>query len=422
MQGKRSVLDQKPQVKARGCTYTSMQKPVLIKPAKKFIVFGKPSIGKEEIKAVTEVLKSGWIGTGPKVKEFEIEFAKYVGAKHAVAVSHCTGGLHIALEAVGVGPGDEVIAPSLTFAATINAIEYARATPVLVDVDPKTHNIDPKAIERAITKRTKAIMPVHFGGLACDMKAIFALAKKHNLFVVEDAAHAMGTVYGGTRIGGFKNSLAVFSFYPNKNLTSIEGGMITTNSPELARKLEILSLHGMDNEAWKRYKSGTKLILYEVVSRGYKYNMTDVQAAVGLVQLKKFETMQKKREEYAKIYEKYFSNLKGISLQEKSKNDPKNKHALHLYTLVMDLPKFKIDRNEMVSLIKSYNIGAAIHYKGVHLHTHFKQTLKHDPAKLPHTTRISESIFSLPLTPVMTEAEAHYVGQTVRSLIEANYV
>ncbi len=398
-----------------------MKKDIGLKPAKKFIVFGKPSIGQDEIRAVTEVLKSGWIGTGPKVKEFEVEFAKYVGAKHAVAVSHCTGGLHIALEAVGVGPGDEVIAPSLTFAATINAIEYAGATPVLVDVDPKTHNLDPKAIERAITKKTKAIMPVHFGGLACDLKAIFALAKKHNLFVIEDAAHAMGTVYQGTRIGGFKNSLAVFSFYPNKNLTSIEGGMITTNSKKLARKLEVLSLHGMDNEAWKRYKSGTKLILYEVVSRGYKYNMTDIQAAVGLVQLKKFDAMQKKREEYAKVYEKYFGNLQGISLQEKP-NDQKNKHALHLYTLVMDLPKFKIDRNEMVSLIKSHNIGAAIHYKGIHLHSHFKRTLKHDPATLPHTTRISESIFSLPLTPVMSLSDAHYIGKTVRALVEANYV
>ncbi|MEK7463246.1 MAG: DegT/DnrJ/EryC1/StrS aminotransferase family protein, partial [Patescibacteria group bacterium] len=244
-----------------------------MKNNKKFIVFGKPSFNKEELKAVKQVLDSGWVGMGPRCEEFEKLFAEYVGAKYAVSVSSCTAALHLALLAANVGPGDEVITTTLTFVATTNAIEYAGAKPVLVDIDPHTLNIDPKLIGAAITKKTKAIIPVHYGGLPCEMNKIFAIAKKHGLAVVEDAAHAIASRWKGKMIGGLKNSLACFSFYPNKNMTSVEGGMVTTDNKKIAENIKITRLHGMDNEAWKRYRGGKKIIRSEMVMLGFKYNL-----------------------------------------------------------------------------------------------------------------------------------------------------
>ena len=382
----------------------------------KFILFGKPAIGKEEIKAVTEVLKSGWIGMGPKCIEFEKLFAEYVGAKYAISVSSCTAALHLSLLASGVKPEDEVITTPFTFVATMNAIEYTGARPILVDIDPKTLNIDPKLIEKAITKKTKAMLPVHFGGLVCDMNKIFVIANKHNLFVVEDAAHAVGSRLKGKMVGSFPKSTACFSFYPNKNITSIEGGMVTTNSPLVARKVELMRIHGMDNEAWKRYRAGKSLTHSVAVMAGFKYNMTDIEAAVGICQLKKIESSLKTREEYAKIYDRAFSGLP-CSRQERPIDISGNRHSLHLYLILLNLGRLNINRDTLVQEIRDRGIGATVHYHAAHLHPYFKNKLGYKRGDLPQSESVSDRIMTLPLTPSMSLRDAHYVADTVREIV-----
>ena len=254
-----------------------------------FLPFGVPSLGDDEIREVIETIRSGWIGTGPKTQEFEQDFAAYVGAKHTVAVNSCTAGLHLSLLVSGVGPGDEVITTPLTFVATANVIEHCGAKPVFVDIDPRTLNIDPASVERAMTERSRAILPVHFGGLACDMDELRAIAEKHRVALIVDAAHAVGTRYKGEMVGNI-GDLTSFSFYPNKNMTTIEGGMVTTNSEEWDELLRIYRLHGLSRDAWKRYQSH-RLSLSDAILPGYKYNMTDIQASFGLHQLRKLNPL-----------------------------------------------------------------------------------------------------------------------------------
>ncbi|MDD5547603.1 MAG: DegT/DnrJ/EryC1/StrS aminotransferase family protein [Candidatus Pacebacteria bacterium] len=390
---------------------------------KKFIVFGKPSLDKEEIRAITEVLKSGWIGMGPKCEEFEKLFAEYVGAKYAVSVSSCTAALHLALLAAGVEPGDEVITTPLTFVATINAIEYCGAKPVLADIDPKSLNINPEFIRKAITKKTKAILPVHFGGLPCDMDSINAIAQEKGLAVIEDAAHAVGAEWRGVRIGGLKNSIACFSFYPNKNMTSIEGGMVTTDNAEIAEKIKIMRVHGMDNEAWKRYQGGKKLIHSEMVMPGFKYNLTDAQAAIGICQLKKLDKFQDKREEYAEIYDDYFSDVcdtqVGLSMDTDSA-EFRIRHALHLYLILLKTEKMRKGREEILQEIRDEGIGATIHYLPVHMHRYYREKFGFKKGDFPVAEDAYQRMITLPLTPSMTLKDAKRVAETVKCIIVTN--
>jgi len=381
-----------------------------------FIAFGKPVFGEEEIKAVTEVLKSGWIGMGPKCIEFEQAFAQYVGSPFAVSVSSCTAALHLALAALDIGPEDEVITTPFTFVATVGAIEYVGARPVLVDIDPRTLNINPELVERAITSKTKAIIPVHFGGLPCAMERLTGIAKKHGVAIVEDAAHAIGARWRSTMIGGIPGSIACFSFYPNKNITTIEGGMITTDSRTLADKFTIMRLHGLDNEAWRRYNQGSQLTFSEAVMRGFKYNMTDVSAALGICQLRKLEDFLTARERYAEIYNQYFVDLPCTIQYQQTSTCTGDRHALHLYILTLDLEKLDTTRDAIVQEIRDNGIGATVHYRAIHLHPYFRR-LGYLLGSLPHSERISHSVITLPLTPSMSEEDATRVAQITRAVI-----
>ncbi len=381
--------------------------------SERFIVFGRPSFGKEELKAVKGVLDSGWVGMGPKCEEFEKLFAEYVGAKYAVSVSSCTAALHLALLASNIGPGDEVVTTPLTFIATINAIEYVGAKPVLVDIDPKTLNLDPSLIEAAITKKTKAIIPVHFGGLSCDMDRISLIAKKHNLTVIEDAAHAAGSSWKGKRIGGLKNSIACFSFYPNKNMTSIEGGMVTTNNKKVADAIKTTRLHGMDNEAWKRYRGGKKIVKSEMVTQGFKYNLTDMQAAIGICQLKKLDRFQKIRKTYASIYDRRLSGYCDMQ----SRANGSDRHAFHLYIILLKPERMLKKRDEILQQIRDAGVGATVHYLPVHMHKYFREKFNFKKGDFPITEKTYENIITLPLTPSMSMAEAEKTVKVVRDAI-----
>lgn len=382
-------------------------------PVQNFIPFGAPSIGEEEISEVVETLKSGWLGMGPKTARFEAEFASYVGAKHAVAVNSCTAAIHLGLLASGVGPGDEVITTPLTFAATGNAILYTGARPVFADIDPTTLNIDPSEIERKITSRTKAILPVHFGGLPCDMGRIQALASNHGLRVVEDAAHAAGAVFDGVKIGGLGNPTC-FSFYPNKNMTTVEGGMLTTNDDRIAGHARSLRLHGLDQDAWKRYLS-KDLILSEVLELGFKYNLTDVQAAIGIHQLRRLEGFLATREKYAAIYDDAFRTLPGVFVFPRPRLPSKDRHALHLYLLLLDRDA-GITRDQFVLALRKRGIGAAIHYVPLHLHPFYRTSLGCKTGDFPVCERVGEQILTLPLSPAMSPADVARIVQSVRTI------
>lgn len=384
---------------------------------KKIIPFGAPVVEKEEIKEVINTLQSGWIGTGPKCQKFEKDFAKYTGAKYALAVNSCTAALHLSLLVSDIDSGNEVITTPLTFAATVNAIKHVGAKPVLVDIDSNTLNINPYLIEKKITSKTRAIIPVHFGGLPCVMDKIKKLAKKHNLIIIEDAAHATGAKYKGNKIGNLGN-LTCFSFYANKNITTSEGGMITTNNRQLAEKIKILRLHGLSTGAWKRYKS-KKLILSKIIYPGYKYNMTDIQASLGIHQLKKLEKFLKIREKYAKIYDSVFSKLDYLYLQHRPSNIKSDRHALCLYVLILDSSKFKLSRNKIVDKLRTKGIGAAIHYGTIHLHPFYKKDLSYHVGDFPISERVSNSIISLPLTPKMSIPDIKYVAKTTKKVLRS---
>jgi len=381
-----------------------------------FLPFGAPCLGEEEVAEVVDTLHSGWIGTGPKTKQFEREFATYVGCKHAVAVNSCTAGLHLSLLTIGVGPGDEVITTPLTFAATANVIEHCGARPIFVDIDPITLNIDPARLEAAITQYTRAIMPVHFGGLACDMDAIMEIAHRLGLIVIEDAAHAIGTRYRGQMVGSIGH-LTSFSFYPNKNITTIEGGMITTDCDEWAERLQVYRLHGMSSDAWKRYRT-RRLTLSDVVLPGYKYNMTDVQASLGIHQLRKLESFLAVREAHAKLFDEAFVEMEGVSLQRRS-TDGEDRHALHLYVLLLAPDRFSVSRNEIIDALLAENIGAALHYRALHTHPFYRNKYGYQLQDFPNAYQAGQQILSLPLTPRMTRSDVHDVIQAVRKVLGA---
>ncbi|WP_345805795.1 DegT/DnrJ/EryC1/StrS family aminotransferase [Bacillus subtilis] len=379
-----------------------------------FLPYSLPLIGKEEIQEVTETLESGWLSKGPKVQQFEKEFAAFVGAKHAVAVNSCTAALFLALKAKGIGPGDEVITSPLTFSSTANTIIHTGATPVFADIDENTLNIDPVKLEAAVTPRTKAVVPVHFGGQSCDMDAILAIAQNHGLFVLEDAAHAVYTTYKQRMIGSIGDATA-FSFYATKNLATGEGGMLTTDDEELADKIRVLSLHGMSKAAWNRYSSNGSWY-YEVESPGYKMNMFDLQAALGLHQLKRLDDMQKRREEIAGRYQTAFQQIPGL-ITPFVHDD--GRHAWHLYVLQVNEKKAGVTRSEMITALKDeYNIGTSVHFIPVHIHPYYQKQFGYKEADFPNAMNYYKRTLSLPLYPSMSDDDVHDVIEAVRDIVK----
>lgn len=375
-----------------------------------FLVFGSPCLGHEEIEEVVATLRSGWIGTGPKAARFENAFADYVGASHAVAVNSCTAALHLSLLVSDVGPGDEVITSPLTFAATANSIVHCGARPVFVDVEPDTWCIDPQQIPAALTPRTKALIPVHFGGLPADLQQLGSASGE--IPIIEDAAHAIGSVHQGRRIGSHGN-LTCFSFYANKNLTTAEGGMITFSDTDLLNRLRTLRLHGLDRDAWQRYQKQGKLH-NRLVRPGYKYNMTDIQASLGIHQLARVEDFLRRRETIAKTYDAAFSDLSGLSRQQRPVNTTRERHGLHLYAMTIDPVQFKVSRDDIVIAYRAENIGVGIHYTPLHQEPFYCQLLGKPDGSFPVAERIGASVFSLPITPFMTNRD-------IQDVIDATY-
>ena len=381
---------------------------------KEFLVFGSPAIEEAEIQEVVDTLRSGWLGTGPKVHRFEEDFKHYIGCKHAIAVNSCTAGLHLALDFLGIGDGDEVITTPMTFAATANVIIHRRARPVFVDVDRESQNIDPNRIEDAITPRTKAIIPVHMAGRPCEMDAIMDIAKRHNLFVIEDAAHAVEAIYKGQKIGNIGH-ITVFSFYVTKNICTGEGGMITTNNDEWAEEMRIRRLHGISKDAWKRY-SAEGFQPYETLYPGYKYNMMDIQAALGIHQLARVEENVKIRERYWQMYDEAFADIPEIITPSKEL-PPNSRHARHLYTILLDVDRLRITRNQFIEALKAENIGTGIHFTALHLHKYYQETFGYRPGDFPNAEWIGERTVSLPLSPKLTPNDVIDVIMAVTKII-----
>jgi dTDP-4-amino-4,6-dideoxygalactose transaminase len=387
-----------------------MSKPV----RKNFLVFGQPRMFQEEIAQVVETLRSGWWGTGAKAHEFEAKFADYVQAKYSVAVNSATAALHLALDVLGVGPGDEVITTPLTFVSTANVIVHQRAVPVFADVDRITWNIDPVELGRRISKKTKAIIPVHLHGRPCDMDAIRAIAKKYKLYVIEDAAHATEAWYGGKKIGSISDFTA-FSFYATKNLATGEGGMLTTNKKAWAEEAKIKSLHGINRDAWKRYTTaGFKP--YEAVYAGYKYNMPDIIAALGLPQLKRLEENLQIRRKYWKMVSVGLKDVEEIILPPDEQ--PGTIHARHIYAILLGLEKLKISRNQFIDALKAEGIGAGVHFDPVHLHKFYRETFGFKKEDYPNAEYIGERTVSLPFYPHMSEQDVNDVIEAVRKIVE----
>jgi dTDP-4-amino-4,6-dideoxygalactose transaminase len=383
----------------------------------KMLPFGAPYFGQEEYDEVLDTLRSGWISTGPKTKQFEQEFAAYVGAKYAVGLNSCTAGLHLSLVVSGIGPGDEVIVPTLTFGATANVVEHVGARPVLVDIDPVTLTIDPAAVERAITPRTKAILPVHYAGMPCDLDALHALADPRGILIIEDAAHAIGTKYHGRTVGSI-SALTNFSFYANKNLSTAEGGMVTTNDAALEEKLRVYHLHGLSRDAWKRYHTKA-FSLSEVVVPGFKYNMTDLQASLGIHQLRKQEAFIARRQEIASFYDEAFSELDGLIWTPPRPHDGCSRHVLHLYPILIDVAQLRVDRNTVLSALLAENIGVSMHFHPLHMMPYYRDKYGYQPHDFPNAQRVGEREISLPVQPQITDADAQDVVDAVKKVLNA---
>jgi dTDP-4-amino-4,6-dideoxygalactose transaminase len=376
---------------------------------REFLPLSRPSIGDAEIAAVVACLESGWITSGPRVAEFERLFAEAVGAKHAVAVSSATAGLHVAFIAAGLGPGDEVVTSPLTWAATGNMILAVGARPVFADVDPATLNVDPAAVQRAVTDRTRAIVPVHFAGQPVDLDPLRALAARRGIALIEDAAHALGTTYRGRPVGG-GSTAAVFSFHPIKAITTGEGGMVTTDDADFAERLRLLRFHGITRDAWKGYgKHGSPD--YEIVMLGYKYNLTDLQAALGIAQLARLEEFVAARTRVAGWYADRLRDLPAVAMLGAVPYPAR--HAWHLLVVRLRLEALRIERDDVMSALLAANIGVGLHFKALHLHRLYRDRVA--PAAVPHATAASHAILSLPLFPAMIEDD---VGDVVDTLAD----
>jgi len=381
------------------------------------VPYHRPSIGQEEIKEVVDVLESGWLTTGPRTAQFEQEFSQYVNAPHAQAVNSCTSGLHLALAALNIGPGAEVITTPLTFCATVNVILHVGATPVLADVGPDG-NIDPASVASRITERTRAIIPVHLAGLPCNMEAIWSLAREHGLHVIEDAAHAAGSHYRGQPIGagypakGQYSDAVVYSFYATKNLTTGEGGMVTTHDKALAESLKTLCLHGISKDAWNRYSDRGNWY-YEVLCPGFKYNLPDILSAIGIHQLRKLEGFIEARTRLAEAYNSVLGEVEELELPP-DKSDCRN--AWHLYTLRLNLGKLAINRDAFILELKNRGIGTSVHFIPIMLHPFFEAHASRIENQCPRALALYPRLISLPLYPGMTEAQVAYVAQSVKEI------
>lgn len=385
------------------------------KPTRKeFLHFHRPCIEAEEEAEVLAVLRSGWLTTGPRTKQFEADFAKYTCAAHAVALNSCTAGLHLGLVALGVEPGDEVITTPITFAATANVIEHIGATPVFADVLPDSLNIDPDEIERRITTRTKIVVPVHFAGQPCDMERIEAIAKKHGLAVMEDAAHAVETVAAGRKVGSI-SPVTCFSFYATKNITTGEGGMLTTSDAALAERIQILSLHGISRDAWKRY-SDEGYRHYEIIEPGYKYNMSDIQAALGLHQLRKVERFWENRKRLTELYDKMLADVPEV-VPVRAPLREGDRFAYHIYVVVVRTEDLSTDRDVIMNAIQKENIGVGVHFRAIHVHPHYAKKYGFKRGALPNAEYASDRVISLPLFPTMTGQDVADVVAALRKVV-----
>jgi len=382
-----------------------------------FLPFALPEIGDEEIAEVVDTLKSGWVTTGPKARRFEADFAAFLGdeALHCIAVNSATAGLHLALEAIGIGPGDEVITTTHTFTATAEVVRYLGADVKLVDIDPTTLNIDPVAIEAAIGPRTKAILPVHYAGLAAEMPAILDIARRHGLKVIEDAAHALPTTCGGGLIGTLDSDATVFSFYANKTITTGEGGMLVTRDAALAARAKVMRLHGMSRDAFDRFTATVPSWYYEIVAPGYKYNLTDIAAALGLHQLKRARAFQRRRAEIAALYDAALAGLPVITPPQPLTGDM---HAWHLYVLRL-ADDAGVDRNTFIERLFAAGIGVSVHYIPLHLHPYWRDRYRLEPAMFPHSQHAYEQMLSLPLYTLMTDVDVQRVAGAVRAALQA---
>ena len=387
-----------------------------------FLPFALPDIGEEEINEVLDSLRSGWLTTGPKTKRFEENFASFAGdGTEAIAVNSATAGLHLALEAVGIGPGDEVITTPYTFTATAEVVRYLGADPVFVDIDPETFNIDPAKLDQVIGERLgvrgklpKAIIPVHFAGLACDMESILTVARMYGMKVVEDAAHALPTTCNGKLIGSLDSDATVYSFYATKTITTGEGGMVVTRNPEIAKRCRIMRLHGISRDAFDRYTSTKPSWHYEVVAPGCKYNMTDVAASLGIHQLKKAWKFQEKRESMAKRYDDAFCDLPVILPPKAPTGDT---HAWHLYVIRLT-DEAVVTRDRFIELMAEKGVGCSVHFIPLHLHPYWRDSYNLRPEDFPHALRAYECAVSLPLFTKMNDADQQHVITAVREILQ----
>ena len=376
-----------------------------------FLPFAQPLLGNEEIDEVVQCLRSGWLTTGLKVRQFEREFAEFTGARHALAVNSCTAALHLALEAIGVGPGDEVVTTPMTFTATAAVIEHLGARPVFADVDPKTLNIDPVAVARRVTERTKAILPVHFAGQACDMDALLGVGQAHGIPVVEDAAHAIPTLYKG-RLVGKLSDITCFSFYATKNLTTGEGGMVVTDREDFAERMKLMHLHGMSRDAWKRYTQNGSWS-YEILAPGFKYNLTDIAAAIGIHQLRKVHAFHQRRLAIADQYDAGLRDVPGIRLPQV---DDRQAHGWHLFVIQVDPERLRIGRDVFIEKLIARNIGVSVHFIPLHVHPYYRERYALQPDDFPHAMAAYERIISLPIYAKMEDEDVRHVIDAVRDI------
>lgn len=379
-----------------------------------FLIFGSPLIEEDEINEVVAILRSGWLGTGPKVQRFEQMFKEYKRSGFAMAVNSCTAALHLSMLAIDINSGDEVIVPTMTFAATANAVIHAGGIPVFADCEKETMNISPESIESKITSKTKAIIPVHFAGRPCNMDAIMDIAKRKNLKVIEDCAHAIETEYHGKKVGTF-GDLGCFSFYVTKNIVTGEGGMVITDNEQYANKIKILALHGMSTDAWKRFSDeGYKH--YQVVYAGFKYNMMDLQAAIGIHQLSRIDKYWKLRQT---IWNRYNDAFKDLPVFIPAPVEPNTRHAYHLYTILLDIDKLNISRDKFLEEMTKRNIGVGVHYIALHLHPYYQQNFGYKKGVFPNAECISERTTSLPLSAKLTDSDVKDVINAIYKILNA---
>ncbi len=382
-----------------------------------FLPFSRPALGEEEVQAVVECLRSGWITTGPRTREFEERFAAYAGARHALAVMSGTAAEHLALLALGIGPGDEIVTSPMTWVSTVSVAELVGARPVFVDVEPGTHNLDPGRLRAAITGKTRAILPVHFAGLPCDMDPIREAAAERGIPVIEDAAHAAGAAYKGRPVGSL-SLLTLFSFHPIKNLTTGEGGMITTDDPDLAKRIRLLRFHGITRDSWQRQGAGAGAA-YDVLLPGFKYNMTDIQSAIGLVQLARLDALNERRALLARRYLGALDGIEEIRLPASDAGYPA-RHAWHLFTILVDVDRLTLDRFGFMEAMKVENVGTGLHFLAVHLQPYYRDRYGYRPGDFPEAERVSERVVSLPLFPGMTEADVDDVARAVKKVVRTH--